>query len=514
MNPQLEARPIRTIGRYAIFNEVASGGMATVHLGRLIGPVGFSRTVAIKRLHSHFAKDPEFAPGFVDEARLAARIHHPNVVPIIDVLNEDGELSLVMDYVEGESLARLLRRASSLKQDVPLAVVSAIMCGTLYGLHAAHEAVNERGEPMHLVHRDVSPQNVLVGSDGLPRLVDFGVAKAAQRIQTTAEGQVKGKVAYMAPEQLRGAEVTRQTDIYAAGVVIWELITGSRLFQSDNPAHLMTKILEDEIPPPSSTRSGCPDELDRIVMRATSRKLEDRYETAREMAHELQAACAPAPPTMVSDWMTQLAGAGLSERRQLRAFVESQEVSDDVPRAFIAAPKSAPQIPEEDLVTIADRPSRPVVEESKTVTRFSNAPIPERTRLLLPLVLGLLVVATTIIVVLALSAPPLAQDAVGESNLTDESTQLGSANTHAQPDLGSASPDSNAAHHKIPSDDQPAAPQETLDEQPQQLTLQAEPGSEKNARSTPGKAETGPAVCPKFYVDDEGIRRVNRKCWK
>src|SRR5690606_22755098 len=245
MNVASAAEPVRTIGRYALFDEIAAGGMATVHLGRLLGPVGFSRTVAIKRLHSHFAKDPDFSAGFVDEARLAARIHHPNVVPIIAVLPAGGELSLVMDYVEGDSLAKVLRHATTTDETIPLSIASAIICGALYGLHAAHEAVDESGEPMHIVHRDISPQNILVGSDGVPRIVDFGVAKAAQRLQTTAEGQVKGKIAYMAPEQIRQAEISRKSDIYAMGVVLWEALAGKRLFTSENHANLMSKVLAE-----------------------------------------------------------------------------------------------------------------------------------------------------------------------------------------------------------------------------------------------------------------------------
>src|SRR5262245_49268372 len=163
--------------------------MATVHLGRLLGPVGFSRTVAIKRLHAQFSQDPEFVSMFLDEARLAARIRHPNVVPTLDVVATGGELFLVMDYVAGESIAKLLRAVATKKEMVPIRVIAATMAGALHGLHAAHEAKDERGEPLGIVHRDVSPQNILLGADGVPRVLDFGVAKAIGRVQTTQEGQ-------------------------------------------------------------------------------------------------------------------------------------------------------------------------------------------------------------------------------------------------------------------------------------------------------------------------------------
>lgn len=163
--------------------------MATVHIGRLKGPVGFARTVAIKRLHSQFAKDHDFVAMFVDEARLAARIRHPNVVPIIDVVADNGELLLVMDYVEGEALHYLLAAQRARDELVPPEIGIKIMIEVLAGLHAAHEATTERGRPLGIVHRDVSPQNIIVGVDGVSHLIDFGVAKAAGRIQSTGRGR-------------------------------------------------------------------------------------------------------------------------------------------------------------------------------------------------------------------------------------------------------------------------------------------------------------------------------------
>ena len=246
--------PLRVIGRYALYDAIASGGMATVHLGRLLGPVGFSRTVAIKRSHPEIATDPEFVSMFLDEARLAARIRHPNVVSTLDVVALEGELFFVMDYVQGESLSRLMRASKLLEQKIPPAIACTILAGVLHGLHAAHEAKSERGEPLNIVHRDVSPQNILVGVDGIARVLDFGVAKAVGRIATTREGQIKGKLAYMAPEQLSG-DNSRQSDIYAAAVVLWEVLTGERLFQADNPGELLNLVLHRKVPAPSEHRA-------------------------------------------------------------------------------------------------------------------------------------------------------------------------------------------------------------------------------------------------------------------
>jgi serine/threonine-protein kinase len=201
----LQANAPRIVGRYVLYGEIASGGMATVHFGRLLGPAGFARPVAIKRLHAQFARDPDFVKMFFDEARLAARIAHPNVVPTLDVVAADGEVFLVMEYVRGASLAQLIRTVRRSGERVQPLICVGIVSGMLHGLHAAHEARNDRGERMDLVHRDVSPQNVLVGTDGVPRLLDFGVAKASGRLQTTRDGQLKGKLAYMAPEQVCAA---------------------------------------------------------------------------------------------------------------------------------------------------------------------------------------------------------------------------------------------------------------------------------------------------------------------
>src|SRR5258708_4915416 len=273
---------VRVIGRYALHGEIASGGMATVHLGRLLGPVGFSRTVAIKRLHAQLAKDPEFVAMFMDEARLAARIVHPNVVPMLDVVALEGELFLVMEYVEGEPLGRLLRAADERGQRVPLRIIATILTGVLHGLHAAHEAKNDRGEPLGIVHRDVSPHNVLVGADGVPRLLDFGIAKAAGRVHTTREGQLKGKLPYMAPEQIRG-NPSRLSDVYASGVVLWEALAGRRLFKGDE-AEVLAAVLEDVIEPPSRYAPDVPPALDSLAPRALDRNPSLLLSNAREMA--------------------------------------------------------------------------------------------------------------------------------------------------------------------------------------------------------------------------------------
>ena len=273
------SRQRRIVGRYALYGELASGGMASVHFGRLLGPVGFARTVAIKRLHPHLARDPEFVAMFLDEARLVARIRHPNVVPTLDVVASDGELLLVMEYVQGESLGKLARAAAA-SGGVPLAVASAIFIGVLEGLHAAHEARSDRGEALDIVHRDVSPQNILVGEDGVAHVLDFGVAKAAGRLQETGEGQVKGKFAYMSPEQIAQLPVDCRTDVYAASVVLWETLTGRKLFEAESSASVVYAVVHQAVTPPSKLAPHIPPALDAVIMKSVAKDKDDRYPTA------------------------------------------------------------------------------------------------------------------------------------------------------------------------------------------------------------------------------------------
>ena len=214
------------VGRYEALRPIASGGMATVYLGRAEGARGFERQVAIKAMHPHLADDPEFVTMFLDEARMAANIRHPNVVPTLDVAEEGGQLFLIMEYIEGFSLHAMKRALKKQNGSVPLPIALRIALDMLAGLHAAHELTSSDGAPMKLVHRDVSPQNVLVGVDGVSRIMDFGIARAEIRITATQGSQVKGKTAYMAPEQIRAQPIDRRCDVYAAGIVTWELITG------------------------------------------------------------------------------------------------------------------------------------------------------------------------------------------------------------------------------------------------------------------------------------------------
>jgi serine/threonine-protein kinase len=319
------ARPVRVIGRYLLAEPIAAGGMATVYLARLMGEEGFSRTVALKQLHPHFSRDADFVDMFLDEARMLSRIRHPNVVAPLDVVMQDGELFIAMEYVHGETLSRLVGPGSA---PVPAPIASAIITQVLLGLHAAHEALGEGGQAMDIVHRDVSPQNILVGEDGVAKVVDFGIARALLRNHTTQVGLLKGKLGYMAPEQLRFEAVDRRTDIYGAGIVFWELLTGQRLFATETPAAARVAVLGGKVPRPSSVVPSIPRELDDFVMQALAANPGARFQNARAMAGALGQVVHPASVLDVGSWVERLAGNALAARSERIVELETVSLSD------------------------------------------------------------------------------------------------------------------------------------------------------------------------------------------
>jgi serine/threonine-protein kinase len=328
MNPaEANKHPEERVGRYAIFDEIAAGGMATVHLARLAGPEGFSRVVAVKRLHRHLLQDPEFKRMLLAEARLAARVRHPNVVPILDVLVHHKEVIIVMDYVHGESLTALIRAAREDKTAIPLPIVCAIMVSVLQGLQAAHEACDEKGAPLGIVHRDVSPHNVLVGSDGVARVLDFGVAKALQARHDTQPGVIKGKFSYLAPEVLRREPITRQADIFSASVMFWEMLTGRKLFGGATEQERLASILAGRYPSPRQFMPNIPPDVERMVMRGLHPDTRLRYATALEMAVELESKRSLASQRIVGEWVSELASGSLAGRAALLQQIEVSTVA-------------------------------------------------------------------------------------------------------------------------------------------------------------------------------------------
>jgi serine/threonine-protein kinase len=303
------------LGNYEPLLQLATGGMATVYVARQIGAAGFERLVVLKRVHPHLLSNREFYDMFRDEARVAAMLHHPNVVPVTDVVEAEGELFLVMEYVDSVALSTLLKAAHDLGARLPPPAVTRVLADTLAGLHAAHEAVDMRGQRLEIVHRDFSPQNVIVASDGTSRLIDFGVAKARHRLTETRSGSLKGKYGYMSPEQAKAQPVDRRADLFSAGVVLWEALTGGRLFRGENEFDTVRRIVEGPIPAPSSIAPAVPRELDAVVQKALMRERERRFQSASEFLEALEAACPPAPARDLAAIVKAYCGERLDGRR-------------------------------------------------------------------------------------------------------------------------------------------------------------------------------------------------------
>lgn len=329
--PISERGPSARIGRYALFDQFATGGMATVHFGRLDGAGGFSRVVAIKRLLPHLVANREFTDMLLNEARLAARVRHPNVVATLDVVASKGDVLLVLDYVEGEALSTLCRAQAKEKREmVPLPIAIGIMQDVLHGLLAIHEATDEKGRPLDLVHRDISPPNVLVGVDGVARVLDFGIAKALQQLDESIAGRPMGKMGYMSPEQIHGERLTQRSDVFSAGIVLWELLCMRRLFGAEKPEQRIESILHGDYPRPRSVREDVPPDIDDAVMKALDRSPDARFATIREFSAALESA-PRASPREIGQWVSELAHEALAQRTRMVAVLENWSEGPQIP---------------------------------------------------------------------------------------------------------------------------------------------------------------------------------------
>jgi serine/threonine-protein kinase len=368
------------VGRYTVHGELASGGMATVHIGRMGAIGGFTKLVAIKRMHPQFAKDPDFLAMFLDEARLVTRIRHPNVVQPLDVIVEGTEVLLVMEYIHGDALSRISRVLRGKNERIPLRIAIAIMSGVLHGLHAAHEAKSEKGEPLGIVHRDVSPQNVIVGVDGVSRVLDFGIAKAADQVHLTREGELKGKLVYMAPEQLLGEVLTRRTDIFSASVVLWECLTGHRLFDSDSQSALLARARMQKVDPPSEFAPEIPKVLDDIVGKGLALQQSARWTTARDMAFALEEAVQPATTAQVGAWVEQVAAKVLAERQSRIDEIESAGADSSAHVRELVADIASDRVFTQDILSARSKSaSHPRITPPPPAARSGNHPASRHT---------------------------------------------------------------------------------------------------------------------------------------
>jgi serine/threonine-protein kinase len=327
------------IGAYEVVKELGRGGMATLYLGTYRGPGGFARRVAIKVLHRDVARDPELVRMFLDEARLSACIQHPNVVHV-EAFEQLGDLHyLVMEYIEGCTLAQVLRDRAQRREPLPAELAVAILAQVAAGLHAAHEAADELGQPLNIIHRDVSPQNVLLGVAGHVKLIDFGVAKAQHRLAASVSGEIKGKLAYMAPEQLAGEALDRRVDVWALGVVLWEALTSTRLFLGPNEMSTILAVRQQGVLPPSTLRPDLPPKIDDVILAMLARPVFERFATTAA-ARAAMLTSVPAALAVDGAAIGQLARATMQAPPPANA-AQAQALPADGPATVVSRPRRA-----------------------------------------------------------------------------------------------------------------------------------------------------------------------------
>jgi serine/threonine protein kinase len=354
-----QTRPVTTprqFGKYVLIRKLAEGGMAEIFLAKQTGAEGFERDVVIKCMLDHFTKYPDFIAMFLDEARLAARLHHPNIVQITDLGVADNRHFICMEYLAGEDLDAVIAAAHYRGEGLPIPIAARIMLSVLEGLEFAH-GYQEQGRLVGLVHRDISPSNIFVTYQGTVKVLDFGIAKASSRMTQTQPGLLKGKWGYMSPEQARGEPIDARSDLFSVGVSFHELLTARRVFERDNEIGVLLALMDQPIPPPSQRRADIPPTLDRIVMKALERRPQDRYASAAEMRADLEEFLRGTPSipgvTQLAQYMQGLFGPAEVERKtKIPSLTE------------LAALKVEPQPqPQEDSVgyekTVV-RPSDPV----------------------------------------------------------------------------------------------------------------------------------------------------------
>ena len=371
-NPKLPQR----VGRYDVVGRLDVGGMAEILLGQLRGARGFEHPVVIKRILPHLSSDPSFVQMFLDEASIAAGIRHPNVVHVHELGQEGEDLFLVMEYLEGEPAHGVQLRAAARGMRLDPGICAWIVAQAAAGLHAAHELTSPDGRVRNVVHRDVSPQNVFITYSGQVKVLDFGIAKAADRNTKTDTGLVKGKFNYMSPEQCRGEPVDRRTDVFALGVVLYELLTGRRLFKRSTQAATIRAVLEHEVIPPSELVPDIPPELESACMKALSRSRKRRYQSAAELRRDLLRVAIAGhdemPEQRLASLMRELFGDRIAVKSEMLRKVEHGEVLTALPPTVADAEVQLP---------LVDTDARAVTDTSHVHARAAP-----RRRLLVPLV--------------------------------------------------------------------------------------------------------------------------------
>ncbi|HUJ27297.1 MAG TPA: serine/threonine-protein kinase, partial [Myxococcales bacterium] len=361
---------ITPFGKYFLLDRINVGGMAEVYKAKTVGVEGFEKIVAIKRILPSVAEDEEFIKMFVDEAKITSQLSHANLCQTFDLGKIDDTFYIAMEYVPGRDLRAVFERMNRRGERMPLMLASYVMARVCDGLDYAHRKHDPSGRDLHIVHRDVSPQNIIVSYEGEVKLIDFGIAKAANKITKTQAGILKGKFGYMSPEQVRGLALDGRSDIFAAGVVMYELCTGERLFTGASDFSVLEKVQQAKVPPPSQVDPAIPLRLERIILKALAREPEDRYQQAADFAHDLTRFLMETHSRAVT-------------REEVAAFMKGtfpedrEEISRPVrrppPRISDPPAKKAsqpPTIPEEE------RASPPPLPQSLTEDLEEKSPIP------------------------------------------------------------------------------------------------------------------------------------------
>jgi eukaryotic-like serine/threonine-protein kinase len=470
--------------RYELCGTIGSGATSIVHVARLSladsdDTKRAPKLVAVKRLHPHLADDAKLRAILLDEARLMSRISHPNVVAVLDVAEEGDEVFLVLEYARGATLAELLR-----KGPLEPAIAIAVLRDVLAGLHAAHHARGTDGALLGLVHRDVTPRNVIVTSEGTGKILDFGIAKARARISTTRDGHVRGSLPYMAPEQLKDEPLGARTDLYGAGVVLWEALTGKRLFEGETEAAIIQRILDHRIDPPSVHVPGLPSALDAVILRALASDPEERPRTGLEMALALETSMKPAAAAAVAAWVERSVGSDLEARDERIASAQTKA------HAVLVIGESG-STKRESAST-----ARIVASSS---SRTPEAPKdPSRGRVRVAVLLGLLLVAGGA-AAYAMRAPT---DATAiTTTTTTESTRVETATSS----LAATASASTVAPT-------PGASIIATSASTPVSVVSARPVISVRPSAAPVASSAKRAPCTPYWVDDAGHRRFNRDC--
>ncbi len=369
----MDVAPGQVLGRYELLMPIARGGMAMVWAARLKGSRGFQKLVAIKTMLPAMSDDPNFEKMFLDEASLASEIRHPHCIEILDLGEQDNVLYLVMEWVDGEPLNVLMNYAAK-QGGIPLRIAVSLVSQACRGLHAAHELRDEQGLLVGLVHRDITPQNILVSYDGVVKIVDFGVAKATSRIAAETEaGQLKGKIAYMSPEQLRGDPIDRRTDVFAMGILLYMLTTGVHPFKGDDQARTIENIHSDDaVPSPRRYVPGLGADYEAVITQALAKEPNKRFPSANDLLKALTRVMQPATDEEVADYVRSLLSDRLEKRRKaVKAALEIADERENAPEQArsLVSDASRANTQQDDVATVVHRAMMP-----SSPTEFDSAP--------------------------------------------------------------------------------------------------------------------------------------------